>query len=620
MRGTTLEEKNIASENTEPKEYKLAKASFNVLNMSNDSGSVYSTMKVDRMELPSDPKKMIKMCRFFYKHDPVAGTVLNKMVDCAISPIKNNQIKASDEEFYTYDSLAGLLQEFFRNACLEYLLSGIVLPQYEWVKKKGSELSSELGSRRRLTVPDNLWFRDPKTVIIKDNPVTNKKYFYVEVSAELIQFIKTGGKLADGTWDKETYKQMIQSYPEFVKAVKDAGRGSKINILLPNVRPLLSRCLSDETYPIPYMSNALESLMHKRNLRKMDYSISSRVTAAIQMIKLGDKDFPCTDEGDFQHIKDQMNYRTTKGENERIYQLFGNHTLTIEWIFPNTEAMLNQEKYQSVDDDIIAGLGFPRTLITGETKRSNVEGGSDSATFSPIATMEAIRDKLILWTIDLYKEIAEKNGFKNFPVPEFEPMKLYKLIDLNTIGESVYKEGSLSRTTRLEMLGLDFETELQRKKREEEKFKEYGLEPAPLLPYSSPEIGKHPSTEPTPKPKEKTSELSIPLTELAEEYTPLQDFEYLIHHVEVDEDGKEHLHHCMLYDHIANLFTQGHLVIHKGKAYLDGKELDAGRFHVILGLEETQETTWSDEEAHEAGIVPKRMHSGMTAKQKAKEW
>ena len=100
---------------------------------------------------------------------------------------------------------------------------------------------------------------------------------------------------------------------------------------------------------------------------------------------------------------------------------------------------------------------------------------------------------------------------------------------------------------------------------------------------------------------------------------PLEDFEYLIHHIET-KDGIEEIHHCYLYDHIANLFKQAHLVIKNGKVTLDGKTVKDGTFHVIVGFEPTQEIVWSDEEAKEAKIKPKAMKAGMTLKEKAKEW
>jgi len=468
---------------------KLAKSSVNLLNDSSQTGLIFGS-SVDKMELPKDYKKLIKMCRFFYKHDPIAGTVINKMVDFAVSPMMNQQDKCSDEEFAVFEALHSMLEEFYKNVCLEYLLSGLVVPHYEWSKVSGADLTPLLNSRRRVSVPDNIWFRDPSTITIKASPIPNRKDYYVQVSAETIQFIKSKGKRPDGTIDIETYNALVENYPEFVKAIQNQ-KGLRAEIRLEDIRPILSKCLPEDPYPIPYMTNALESLMHKRNIRKMDYSVAARVIAAIQLIKLGSDEFPVTDEDDFEHIKEQMNYRTSHGQAEKVFQLFANHTLSIEWVAPDTSAMLSREKYSSVEDDIIAGFGFPRTLITGETLRSNVEGGSDMATFSPIATLEAIRTKLLAWTVDLYEEVKENNSFiKNIPVPSFEPMKLYSLKDLNDITKDLYKEGSLSRKTRLQLQGINQLTEMERIKKEDKAYKENNIREAPFVPFSSPIGGK----------------------------------------------------------------------------------------------------------------------------------
>lgn len=102
---------------------------------------------------------------------------------------------------------------------------------------------------------------------------------------------------------------------------------------------------------------------------------------------------------------------------------------------------------------------------------------------------------------------------------------------------------------------------------------------------------------------------------------PMNDYEYLLHHVEIDDKGNENLHHCFVYDHLCNLFTQIHITIKNGKAVDDnGKPMQDGVYHLISELEPTQDVCWSDEQAKEQGITPKRIFAGMTFKQKAKEW
>jgi len=106
----------------------------------------------------------------------------------------------------------------------------------------------------------------------------------------------------------------------------------------------------------------------------------------------------------------------------------------------------------------------------------------------------------------------------------------------------------------------------------------------------------------------------------SEEKRGFDDFEYLLHHIHKADGGKEKIHHCFMLDHMANMFVQEHLAIQKGKVFLNGREIKDGVFHIIHGLEKTQQIVWSDQEAQENKITPKKIRAGMTLKEKAKEW
>lgn len=107
---------------------------------------------------------------------------------------------------------------------------------------------------------------------------------------------------------------------------------------------------------------------------------------------------------------------------------------------------------------------------------------------------------------------------------------------------------------------------------------------------------------------------------MSESEKDIKGYEYLLHHITTDENGKEIPHHCYIYDHIGNLFEQGHLAIRDGKIFIDGKKAKDGVYHIIMRLEPTQDVCWSNEEAEENDIKPKEMKAGMTFKQKSKEW
>ena len=70
---------------------------------------------------------------------------------------------------------------------------------------------------------------------------------------------------------------------------------------------------------------------------------------------------------------------------------------------------------------------------------------------------------------------------------------------------------------------------------------------------------------------------------------PIEDWEYLIHHIEV-VNGVEELHHCFLLDHLGNKYKIDHIIDREGKLR-----------HCILGLVENQDIYWSDQEAIEDG-------------------
>jgi len=70
----------------------------------------------------------------------------------------------------------------------------------------------------------------------------------------------------------------------------------------------------------------------------------------------------------------------------------------------------------------------------------------------------------------------------------------------------------------------------------------------------------------------------------------LEDWAFLLHHIHIDDDGEEVIHHCPMLDHLGNKFELGHMKDEDGKIH-----------HALIGLLEDQEVLWSDREAEEEG-------------------
>ena len=81
---------------------KLASATVQIVNDPTQNAYVF-TRDVDRMEIPKNYKKLVEVCRFFYMHDPIAGTIVNKMVDMCVSDLKNMKSDCTDDEIEVDD-------------------------------------------------------------------------------------------------------------------------------------------------------------------------------------------------------------------------------------------------------------------------------------------------------------------------------------------------------------------------------------------------------------------------------------------------------------------------------------------------------------------------------------
>jgi len=460
---------------------KLAKAGmeqYTIIYPLARDGSPWNTEKVDKLELNFDKwTKVIDDCRYFYKRDPFVATVVNKIVDLSINDLIIHEGEARKSVKDIVEAIKTPLLMFMRSAALEYLLSGLVIPEitFEPVLK---EKLQEIGIKRfsSLSLPTDMWIRDPSTVVVKNPLIGGRKSYFVKVPAELKTFISNEGKYADGKEDRDLYATLAKEMPEFVAAVK----AGKLEILLENPLVIQYRTLSGETYPTPYLLPALESLRHKRNLRRMDYSLASRVITAIQLIKMGSDEFPLTEDNQDQleELKKQMRWRNDLyNENvERIFQLFANHTVSIEWIMPDVATLLDDKKYKSVNHDIAIALGFPNILVTGETERSFVSD-PQIATISPLQTMYRIRESIFPIIKRIIDTIVEDNKLGSNANVQFKPINMMAASQFVEGVKALFDAGALSQQDFAATFGFDWFSQIEKLQAERDIIKEAKITP-----------------------------------------------------------------------------------------------------------------------------------------------
>jgi hypothetical protein len=479
-------EENLETNLTEstPKTFKFGKAALNVLG--NSYLNPWGSDEVDRLEFDSkDFKKIIEACRFFYKKDPIASSTINKLVEIGINDLVFGKNGLSENEVRIFHGVKDALLEFAEAMAMEYLISGLVIPEIQYAVAPTSVIKN-MGVKKypALTLPATMWLRNPATVKVKQTLLSDKPSYFVIIPDDVVYFIQNKGKYPDGTEDKELYEQLRTLYPALVEAVLKQVKEIKLdNDLIFRRKPQ-----PDNPYPTPYLLSALEALKHKRNLRRMDYSIASRVISAIQLFKLGSDDFPVGEDQQelFDDLRQQILWRDTQtGKDiERVFQLFANHTLSVEWIYPPVEALLDEKKYANVNQDIIYSLGFPRILITGESEKT---GTSDPqyAMMSPSRTMENFRKKILEVIKNIVYQISTLNGLKAVPTVEFKPLTLFDHEMLLKSLADLYGTGNISRTTYANALGYTWNDEMDLREKEIKVMEEKGIPEFAQKPFSN---------------------------------------------------------------------------------------------------------------------------------------
>ena len=473
-------------QNKSPTEPKLAKASsYTYMNTGNFT--TWAPEDIDKLEIQGlkEYKEIINNCRFFYRRDPIGSTVINKLVELTITDLIIEQNNLTDNEYRIYTGLQDEIKKFVKKCATEYLVTGLVIPEIKYtVAQKETLVKMGVKKYSTLEIPESMWLRDPSTVEIKTSMVLDKPSFFVILPEELVFFIQNKGAYADGSKDIDLYNRLIALYPDFVKQVLDGNT----KVLLKNDLITRRKVITGSAYPTPYLYPALESLKHKRNMRRMDYSLAARVISAIMLVKEGNDEFPVTEaqegEDPFSYLRSQMMWRNSSNRDvEKIFMLFTNHTTDISWVMPDISVLIDPNKYVEINQDIFFALGFPRILTTGETERTQTSN-AEYAMISPTKTMEGIQEDLLPIVKDIVYNISKKNSLKDVPEVYFNKINLKATEDFVKEMTALYETGNISRQTYTHEFGYNFTEEMTKKKKDEELISDLGITEFAPKPYS----------------------------------------------------------------------------------------------------------------------------------------
>ncbi len=317
-------------------------------------------------------------------------------------------------------------------------------------RKRGEKaLKEELAAKKKVWskgyMPIAYTVLNPTLIEVEGSLLFDKSKTILTPSDELRKLLQKSP--SDMTEDE---KEIVKLLPSDFKSAVEKGGGIALDPMF--VGNIDYRKQPYERYPKPRGIKVFDSLEYKNSLRQADLSTLDGISNYILKITVGNDEFPVVNQTELETVAQLFN--TTS----KAFDVVWNHTLQIEKIVaPEIEAILGQDKYKQVNEDITGGIAMSRALIDGSTNVNTGEAALIVKTV--IEEINYARRMVTHWIYEEYQQIAEAAGFDRFPKIRWDNTVLRDIIlYMSTIAQLVDRR-MLSYETALEQLGFDFENE-----------------------------------------------------------------------------------------------------------------------------------------------------------------
>lgn len=471
-----------------------------------------------------DPIELFRRAIRYYFADPLVGTVTNLLANLSRKGYENDIDDANIKNFYDlwafdveFDNvLEWIFLDFFRTghvttyktiAKYEPRVSHLSPVPGQKIKKKttgkkGKEKSAKKNIWSKGHLPIAYTVLNPALVTVEGSLLFDKYKISLTPPPELTELLK---KPAGELTPEE--KEIIKSLPSDLKAAAEKGGSVPLDYRL--VGAITYRKQPYERYAKPRLARIFDSLEYKESLRQADLSTLDGISNYILKITIGSDEYPAVSQEELAAVTQLFN------TSSKSFDVVWNHTLKVEKIVsPEIEAILGQDKYKQVNDDITGGLAVSRAMIDGAT-----DVNAPSVALMTKGLMEEIeyaRRQVTRWIYNEYRQIAEVMGFDRYPKVRWDDGVLKDAILYMSTLSSLVDRRMLSYNTALEELGFDYENELANMEKEFDlvdkgvfgiigsPWQQSKIQPTQKSPTGTPSAGR-PVAQPAPPKKKETS-------------------------------------------------------------------------------------------------------------------
>jgi hypothetical protein len=421
--------------------------------------------------LQQTPRERFENAINYYKTVPEVGSTVNILAGLASKGFEHDIDDEQLKNFFDvwpfdvrfHELLDWIYLDFFKYG---HVTTYKVLAKYEprvshlspipGQKIKNGTKKTQKATGKEDAAKKNIWSKghlpvaytvlNPLLVNISGNLLFDKVSVKLTPPPELTELLK---KPTSELTEEE--KALIKALPSDLKAAAEEGGEYQLDSRL--VGFVTYRKQPYERYAAPRSMKIFDSLEYKKTLRQADLSTLDGITNYILKITIGNDEYPVVTQEELEAVSQLFN---TPGKS---FDVVWNHTLQVEKIVsPEIEAILGQEKYAQVNDDISAGLAVSRALIDG-TGDLNV-AQAQLVIKGIQEELDYARRQVTRWIYREYQQIAEAMGFERFPKIRWDDGVLKDTIMYMNIISQLVDRRMISYETALEELGFDYPNEL----------------------------------------------------------------------------------------------------------------------------------------------------------------
>lgn len=201
--------------------------------------------------------------------------------------------------------------------------------------------------------------------------------------------------------------------PEVQKQIKDGSRRVLLPLTFDKTCIVFYNKQDYEPFAVPMGYPVLEDINAKIEMKKIDMAIARTMQQIILLVTSGDE----PEKGGIN--KENISLLRKLFENQSVGRvLVADYTTKAEWKIPEIGNLLDPKKYEILDRDINIGLN---NIFGSDEKFANQAQKVEVF----ISRLEQGRQSFLNnFLIPEIKRIAKALGFKNFPTPYFEDIKL----------------------------------------------------------------------------------------------------------------------------------------------------------------------------------------------------